>query len=113
VLGVEPCCGEPSHGGSGATTGMIWEDVPVAITAGPLIFVDPAAQPGTDVVDLARGQADRQNADVGNPVLRFDCGDTGYELVEFLRNTPEDRVVLAAAEALVGQLGCTPSVGQR
>lgn len=112
ALGVEVCCGEPSHGGSGAATGMMWDGVPVAITAGPLIFTDPAAQPGTDVVDLAGGQADRQNAEVGNPVLRFDCGDTGYRMVEFLRNTPEDRVVLAAAEALVGQLGCTPTVGQ-
>lgn len=112
ALGVEPCCGEPSHGGSGATTGMIWEEVPVAITAGPLIFVDPATQPGTDVVDLAGGQADRQNADVGNPVLRFDCGDTGYEMVEFLRNAADDRAVIAAAEALVDQLGCTPSIGQ-
>lgn len=112
ALGMETCCGEPSHGGSGAATGMVWEDVPVAITAGPLIFTDPATQPGTDVVDLAGGQADRQNADVGNPVLRFDCGDTGYEMVEFLRNAADDRAVIAAAEALVDQLGCTPSIGQ-
>ncbi|WP_372530540.1 hypothetical protein [Euzebya sp.] len=108
ALGVEPCCGEPSHGGSGATTGMIWEGVAVGITAGPPAFDGGAAESGSDVVEVGDGQAavtlDEQ------PQVRFDCGDTHYSMSDF-DGRPEDAApLIRAAESLVAELTCTPTV---
>lgn len=106
-LGLVQCCGEPSHGGSGASTGFEWDGGPeVYVSAGPLLVGGSLLTEGVEV-SVADGVARYVEAD-GLPVTAFDCGDTGYTLM--LDSTDAD-VHVAAAELLVSALACTPSTG--
>ncbi|HUG84996.1 MAG TPA: hypothetical protein VMM13_10545 [Euzebya sp.] len=106
ALAAERCCGAPPRGGSGATTGMVWEGTEVYISASPPRTDDPDYQAG-DIIELAGGQADLGDG-AGLPGIGFDCGDTNYHLSH---DSTNDDVQVRAAEALLGQLGCTPRVG--
>ena len=108
-LGLVQCCGEPSHGGSGASTGFEWDGGPeVYVQAGPLRFTGPVPEPLTGVEVAVAGGVGRYVEADGLPTTAFDCGDTGYSLM--LDSTDPD-VHVAAAELLVSALACTPTTG--
>lgn len=105
ALGVERCCGEPSNGLANAHSGMVWKGHEMRIDALPLGSQPPTLYSPTPT-DLAGGQAEVGDVD-GWRHLAFGCGDTSYHVST---TAPLD-VAVEATEALVGQLGCTPSTG--
>jgi hypothetical protein len=82
-LGLAGCCGEPSHGGRGATAGVVWDGALVAITA------RPAGEP-------AEGRS-------------FTCGSYVWTFSAFgeVEPVPDDAALRDAAEAIVPRLYCT------
>ncbi|MGI9017026.1 MAG: sigma factor [Euzebya sp.] len=106
TLGVDLCCGEPSHGGSGASSGMVWEGSDVTVIATAPQTADRDERSGA-IIDLADGSASTSTADDVARVI-FDCDDTLYVLAV---DGTDPRVAVRAAEALVRQLACTPIAG--
>jgi hypothetical protein len=123
-LGLEGCCGEPSHGGEGVTDGVVWEGVEVAVGGAPAASADgdQAGQPGPiefaggfELVPFAGGTAVTGVVDGGSAgttagvsLVAFTCGDTRWSVGGGLSDPDADaEVVLAVAEALVPHLYCS------
>lgn len=104
ALGAQECCSEPAQGGN-AMTGMMWEGVEVSISAS-ISFTDDPNFRSDPRVSLGDGEAATDVVD-GAPLALFDCGDTFYG---FSHNSTNTDVHLRAAQALVEQLRCTPSL---
>ena len=114
-LGLEGCCGEPSHGGDGLTAGVVWMGPEIPVGASP--SVEPVHVPFNDLVissepiDLGGLPATAGDADLG-PFVAFTCGEHTWAVgVAGLgeRATPEQ--VRSLAERLIPHLYCT--VGER
>ena len=95
-LGLEGCCGEPSHGGGHATDGVVFEDHDVGVFAMALDDLQPD-EPSPS------GQ------------LRFDCGGIRYFLTDTGRSgsneispPPDEQLLRRAADRLIARLYCTP-----
>ncbi|CAN5153104.1 hypothetical protein BH23ACT9_BH23ACT9_26210 [soil metagenome] len=85
-----------------ASISFLWDDTELLLIAEPRRAL---AERGV-ITDLAGGQADLGDGD-GLQLIVFACGDTTYTLTHDSESTD---VHLRAAEAVVGQLGCTPSL---
>lgn len=103
ALGAKPCCGEPSHGGSSAATGMVWEGTKVFISGAPQGTGLPTAEPSTTIL-FANGRAELGDHN-GAPAIGFNCGDSYYALYH---DSDDEAVHIRAGEALVQELGCEP-----
>lgn len=86
-LGLEGCCGEPSHGSESSSDGMVFEGAEIGIFAVP-----PALAASLDPVRPSE--------------LRFRCGDDTYTLDEFDSNRPDRARLARAADQLVSRLYC-------
>lgn len=118
-LGLEGCCGEPSHGGSGATAGAVWQGEDIAITASPTdttpdlpdLSFGPGELAGAPVVF---GEADGYPNDgfTRSPFVAFTCGGFTWHVGYGLQMEPaSEAAVHSFAEALLPHLYCT--VGPR
>lgn len=87
-LGLEGCCGEPSHGSEINTAGMIYEGTQIEIHAAPVSLAGKLDPPRPDMV-------------------RFRCGNDIYSLLEFDSNRPNMARVARAADRLATRLYCT------
>lgn len=109
-MGVESCCGEPSHGGTTSAWGFIWHKTEVAVFAAePAGSRTPASSVGhqpaaTEKIGDTTVVTFRI---VGRNSIRshFVCGDTRYELS--IAKDPSTRVPHAAIAALVRGLPCS------
>jgi hypothetical protein len=116
-LGVDGCCGEPSHGGAGVSDGVVWDGVEVAVGGGPITSSADTSGGGPfadapETVPLAGGTvAIGALADALTPgavAVAFTCGDTAWFVGGGLSGEGADReTVLAVAEALIPHLYCT------
>lgn len=114
-LGLEGCCGEPSHGGSGVTSGARWQDLDIPISATPPGTTDTV--PFNDLVlsseptELEGAPAVAGEADLG-PFAAYTCGD---RIWTFGGAGAGDRATAEAVRSLAASvlphLGCT--VGER
>ncbi len=105
AMGVEACCGEPSHGSPVATSGFVHEGVNVPVTAGPGGSIYGYVRfAGIEAVLDQR--ASLSQAD-GLVIVGFECGDLVVALspvdVLYPVDTP---VLLAAAERLIDAVPC-------
>ena len=110
-LGLEGCCGEPSHGGLALTAGARWDGYDIPIGATPPGSTDTV--PFNDLVkssepiDLAGAPATAGEADLG-PFVAFSCGD---RIWTFGGSGAGDRPTVDAvrdlAAAVLPRLGCT------
>ena len=100
-LGVQACCGEPSHGSPNVSIGMTWEGIDYFVGAAALSGFEPLSDP------IRRYEVDRAEVAVGSnePGERhvFACGDTIFSVANYLEGTT---VPATAVEALVSALGC-------
>ncbi|HEU5151544.1 MAG TPA: hypothetical protein VFU19_13655 [Iamia sp.] len=106
-LGLEPCCGEPAHGGGGVTGGVVWEGTEVPILGGD---VGPIQSPLTDVAATeVDGLPVTTGVLEGNAVLAFTCGDTRWFLggAVVAGAPPGPEQLAAVASALIPHLYCT------
>ncbi|HTO02005.1 MAG TPA: hypothetical protein VL068_15165 [Microthrixaceae bacterium] len=124
ALQLEGCCGEPSHGGDSAVTGVRWQDLDVPVFGGPIEknTFDHEGQPRVFVPfnDYVTSSAPSEvggapvttgEADLG-AFLAFTCGENLWTLGGAGmgdRSTPTQLRELA--KVLIPQLGCT--VGAR
>lgn len=118
-LGLEGCCGEPSHGGSGATTGVVWDGVDVGILGSPVQDVtfehegaSRAFVPFNDLVlsseetSVAGAHATSGDAN-GSRFLAFTCGAHLWTLGgPGMGAQATDAQLHDLAEALIPHLGC-------
>ncbi len=114
-LGLEGCCGEPSHGGSGVTSGARWQDLDIPVSATPPGTTDTV--PFNDLVlssepiELDGAPAIAGDADLG-PFVAYTCGD---RIWTFGGAGAGDRAPTEAVRSLAAtvlpHLGCT--VGER
>ena len=115
-LGVEGCCGEPSHGSEALTAGVVWQGTDIPIGAAP--STDPPYVPFNDLVissepvDIAGLlPATAGEADLG-PFVAFTCGDATWTLGGAgLGDRATREQVESLAEVLIPHLYCT--VGER
>jgi hypothetical protein len=110
-LGLEGCCGEPSHGVSGATAGVVWDGVDLSVGAQPLAA--PATVPFNDQVvssgpiDIDGAPAIAGEADLGS-FVSFTCGDAVWTFGGGgLGDRAAPSTVRAAVAALIPRLYCT------
>lgn len=114
-LGLEGCCGEPSHGGQALTAGVRWQgfDIPVGATppgsSDTVPFNDLVLS--SEPIDLDRAPALAGQADLG-PFVAYTCGD---RIWTFGGAGTGDRAtndaVRTLAATILPYLGCT--VGER
>lgn len=123
-LELEACCGEPSHGGTGVTSGAVWEDTAIPISGAPLqdhtFDVDGTPRvvvPLNDLVTssesatIAEAETLIGEADLGSFVA-FTCGAYVWTIGGAgagERSSPAQ--VRSLAETLLAQLECP--IGQR
>lgn len=114
-LELEGCCGEPSHGGVHAVTGVRWEGVDIPAGGSPL--TQPVSIPFNDTVrssepiEIDGAPAIAGEADLG-PFVAFTCGAHLWTLGGAgLGDRPTADAVRALTEALIPHLYCT--VGER
>jgi len=101
ALGAEQCCGEPSHGGDGATLGFVWEGHDIWGYASPH---DPTLDFFGDVV--LDGAGVLVEGDDGAEV-HLTCGRFDVTLREVMALDPvPDETLVDAAGALLGELDC-------
>ena len=109
ALGLEACCGEPSHGGAGVTSGAVFDGYDIGINGGPAIRT-LGEQPAGDSqrLPLLRGEA---TVISGRPdastIVAFTCGANTWWMSWWDDGTPEVDSMLLLAEALVPHLACT------
>lgn len=110
-LGLEGCCGEPSHGGLTLTAGARWDgyDIPVGATPPG----STAAVPFNDLVlssepiDLDGAPATAGDADLG-PFVALSCGDRIWTFGGAgAGDRPTADAVRTLAAAVLPRLGCT------
>ena len=112
ALGLEGCCGEPSHGGAGVTSGAIYEGYEIGINAAPT-GVAPADRPRGDTqrMPLLHGEAVIVSGVVDGPhgstTIAFTCGTNTWWMSWWDEGTPEVDSMLLLAEELVPYLACT------
>lgn len=114
-LGLEGCCGEPSHGGSGLTAGARWQDLDIPIGATPPGTTDTV--PFNDLVlssepiELDGAPAIAGAADLG-PFVAYTCGGRVWTFGGAgAGDRPTADAVRHLAAAVLPYLGCT--VGER
>jgi hypothetical protein len=109
-LGLEACCGEPSHGGSAATTGAVYEGDDIGIYGTPSAEVDDLGAV-IQTMPLLHGEASIVDGSapgrVPGPLVAFTCGEYTWSLSWWDDGTPEVDSMLLLAEALVPRLYCT------
>ena len=114
-MALEGCCGEPSHGGSGVTSGARWQDLDIPVSATPPGTTDTV--PFNDLVlssepiELDGAPAIAGEADLG-PFVAYTCGDRIWTFGGAGagdRANPE--AVRGLAASVLPYLGCT--VGER
>lgn len=107
-LGLEGCCGEPSHGGDGALDGVTWEGIGVGVAGNPAGFdlgVEFTGSVSTPTV--AGGDAVMGDTAEG-VVVAFTCGGVHWTVGGGLSDhVADEATVLAVAEALIPHLYCT------
>lgn len=110
-LGLELCCGEPSHGGSGVTSGARWQDhdIPISVTppgtTGTVPFNDLVLS--SEPIELDGAPAVAGEADLG-PFVAYICGDRIWTFGGAGagdRATPD--AVRSLAATVLPHLGCT------
>jgi hypothetical protein len=93
-LGLEGCCGEPSHGGNDASDGVVFEGHDVGVYAAP-------------VDELPSDDSERMGQ------LRFDCGGARYFLSDWgpsgdtAEHVPDRELLHRAADRLTPRLYCS------
>ena len=108
-LDLEGCCGEPSHGGTGATVGAVLDGVDIPVTATPL--GQPSSPSGSTSGPSAQSLDDRVTTGVidGRPYQAFDCG--GYRWTLGGPGITSDRATAGQvgqfAKLLIPSLYCT------
>lgn len=121
-LGLEGCCGDPSHGGSAATTGLVWNGVQIPVGSTPktpgggenesyVPFNDLVTD--SEPIQIGGLPATAGTADLG-PFVAFTCGPNVWNLggvgpAGGDRSTSD--VLRDVAAALIPHLYCT--VGER
>jgi hypothetical protein len=109
-LGLEGCCGEPSHGGSAAISGAVYEGFEIGIHGVPSADVSDVGTV-TQVMPLLHGEAAIVDGSapgrVPGPLVVFTCGEYTWTLSWWDEGTPEVDSMLLLAEALVPRLYCT------
>ena len=107
ALGVEACCGEPSHGGYDATTGMTWEGDDYYIGATDLATDPLQLDPASEVVERYKVGEIEVAVVATDPSRRhlFACGDTIYSIASVVTGTD---VPTRAVNALADALDCNP-----
>jgi hypothetical protein len=106
-LGLEGCCGEPSHGGDDVTSGIVWDGVGVAVVGRPAgASLADLVTSGTSVT-LTWGEAVVSDTERGAAVS-FTCGGTVWIVGGPNSDVPVDAATaVSAAEALIPHLYCT------
>lgn len=114
-LNLERCCGEPSHGAPGATTGARWQEFDVPIAASPTD--DPPFVPFNDLVidsapaEIAGAPVTEGEADLG-PFAAFTCGSRVWTFGGAGAGDRVDAsVIRELVESVLPRLYCT--VGER
>jgi hypothetical protein len=109
-LGLEGCCGEPSHGGPSATTGAIYDGARLPIGGTPTdvwleraeALIGPQPQPlGSGEATLHRGDNEIDR------MLSFHCGEFTWTIGWWEDEPAEVDSMLLLAEALLPRLACT------
>jgi hypothetical protein len=103
-LGLEGCCGEPSHGGSNVTAGAIFEGDELSIGGGPIAGATPLP-PTQQTLPLLQGEA-ALTWGVDTPIVSFTCGPNRFTIGSVDVDYEVDSMLLLA-EALVPHLYCT------
>ncbi len=109
-LGVEGCCGEPSHGGPAVSSGIVWDGVD--IPAGGIPFVAPAtmsfnAAVSSEPIDIDGASATAVTSGGFTSVV-FTCGDAIWRFGgEWLDAPVRLSDLRAAAAAVIPHLYCT------
>lgn len=115
-LGLDGCCGEPSHGGPAATTGAIVDGLEITVSVLPEASERPMVA-GTDAapVSLVGGLAAVAFTSEDRPVLAFRCGGDVWRLGAGFDGDVAARDLLELADRLVPHAYCTvgdpPEVG--
>jgi hypothetical protein len=107
-LDYEQCCGEPSHGGPGATIGAVFEGTDLAILGVPIEHSELTGIEPTERVTFGPGEAIVFDSDAGHTVGFF-CGDTTWTISWTILNPPPADVekMVRLGEALLPHLACT------
>lgn len=114
-LGLEGCCGEPSHGDSGLTSGARWQDLDIPVSATPpgttdMVPLNDLVR-SSELIELDGAPAVAGEADLG-PFVAYTCGD---RIWTFGGTGAGDRSTAEAVRSLAASvlpyLGCT--VGER
>ena len=113
-LGIDGCCGEPSHGGSNAVVGAAYNGTDIPIYGSPL---DPSNAPpyvafNDLVIDSQPSDLDGLPVTVGTadlgPFLAFTCGDYAWSLGGAgAGDRAEPAELRALATSLIEHLYCT------
>jgi hypothetical protein len=109
-LGLEACCGEPSHGGPAVTSGAVFEGAEIGINGVPLggALVDHDL---IQTMPLLHGEANildpPADALVDGVRVEFGCGSVIWVLSWWAEGQPEVDSMLLLAEMLVPHLYCT------
>lgn len=112
-LGLEGCCGEPSHGGPGVTSGAVFEGQDIGISGFPdEVAVDPRLTGEPQRVPFLHGEAVVSSiagggSYPGDRVVGFRCGGFTWRLSWWDDSPAEVDSMLLLGEALVPHLGCT------
>ena len=107
-LGLDGCCGEPSHGGPAAIGGTVFEGAEIGITGTPL-----GVGLGYDLIQtmpLLHGEGIRDppaDAAVDGAQVEFGCGRIIWIVSWLDEGQPEVDSMLLLAEMLVPHLYCT------
>lgn len=106
-MGVDACCGEPSHGSDTAVTGFVWDGYDVSVYVGPRSSAETGDTTVAGSVPIGNtGAAVVEPSEAGFG-LRFACGESSYWVGSQIDAVPE-QVVVGAAEALAATLACNP-----
>jgi hypothetical protein len=111
-LGLEGCCGEPSHGGGGVTSGAVFEGYLIGIRGVPTGSAEDVVPTGSPQrMSLLHGEATivsgAAGGSYGSTVVAFTCGANTWRLSWWDDGTVEVDSMLLLAEALVPLLACT------
>ena len=111
-LGLTGCCGEPSHGGPGATTGVVLNEIEVPVRAGPHDYMLQVLGRGREALIILEA-TDRPQIVIANSerplwnqrtVVSFSCREHTFAFGVEALNTS---AVVELAETMATRVGCT------
>ena len=106
-LGYEQCCGEPSHGGGGVSTGAEFEGTNLAISGSPTTGSSLSDIERPERVEFGPGEAVVHGSDTERGI-GFLCGDSTWSISWIFSQPPADVDKMSRlGEALLPHLACT------